>query len=378
MAAVPPVAAAVESEFSDPASVSQFAEENSESHSDRAPVIGVDIIEAAKVVGTEGESIANEILTEALVDPEEAKKAAEEKAVAAVVIPDAGKEFFPNLEMDDGFFEDPLFEGIVPPKPEKKAVIAEESETEESPVTAEAVTETVAEESADAESVLTEESAQNAAETLSVSENGDAEESEETPMAAIAEESKTEEASVVAETAETAVESTAIEEAATASSEPTSPESYVETVAKDLTAERKGGLAKLFGERKVLVRAVAGLFAVAVVGTGAFSFMGPEIKTSGPEFANTGTELPPPVEKYVPTGEVKIVGEGVRVISVRRPNVHKQKKIAIGTSTGTVAEGATGAVLAPESAFATGAAPEPSETPTVSPVLPQAPSEPVA
>ena len=80
--------------------------------------------------------------------------------------------------------------------------------------------------------------------------------------------------------------------------------------------------------------------------------MGPEIKTSGPESANTGasqSELPPPIPKYVPTGETKIVTEGVRVISVRRPNVHKQQKTPLPeVSSGSASEESSGAVLPAE------------------------------
>lgn len=80
--------------------------------------------------------------------------------------------------------------------------------------------------------------------------------------------------------------------------------------------------------------------------------MGPEIKTSGPEFANTGSqsELPPPSSsESVPTLEAKVVTEGVRVISVRRPNVHKQQKTPLPeVSSGSASEESSGAVLPAE------------------------------
>ena len=224
------------------APVAEVSETASDDAAVRAPVIGVDIIEAAKVIGTEGESIANEILTEALTDPEAAKKAAEEKAVAELVIPDAGKEFFPNLEMDDGFFEDPLFEGIVPPKPEKKAVVAEESPSAiEAPAVAEIAEESVSE--AASPEAAAEETPETEAAPVSETK------SEETEVV-VAEEPAAIETPYTAETPAITEETPAVAEssetAVPVAETPASQETYVETVAKDLSAERKGGLAKLF------------------------------------------------------------------------------------------------------------------------------------
>lgn len=300
--------------------------------SDRPLVEGVDIIQAAKVIGTEGEAKANEILTESLKDPEAARKEAEEKAVAAVVIPESSKEFFPNLEMDDDFFKDPLFEGIVPPKPDKKPEIRQPVEMKkEEP---EAVAEVSGPVEAAQEAVTPEEAvaAETVAELPAVAE--------EPPLS---EEVPSEE---VAAPSEAVLEIPAVE---------AEKEAYVETVAKDLSAERKGGLSKLFGERKVLVRAMAGFFALAVVGVGAFSFVSPSIKTSGPESMapGTGSEAPSPFPKYVPEGETRIVGEGVRVFTGRRPNGHKHKNAVPTANTGALAASGTtagtGAVQNPNS-----------------------------
>lgn len=310
--------------------------EQSSDDADRPLVEGVDIIQAAKVIGTEGEAKANEILTESLKDPEAAKKEAEEKAVAAIVIPETEKVFFPNLEMDDDFFDDPLFEGIVPPKPDKKPEVRQPIEMKKE----EAVAEAVAAETVPEETVTTTEEApatiqeevRSEVSTEAVVETAVADVPEETVAAeAVALVPKEEEgvAGTVAETEEAPLE--------------TPVEAYVESVAKDLSAERKGGLSKLFGERKVLVRAMAGFFAVAVLGVGAFSFVSPSIKTSGPEAMNTGSELP----KYVPSGETKVVGEGVRVFTGRRPNVQKNKKplpvTGSGAATPSSAVSASGA-----------------------------------
>lgn len=299
--------------------------ERSSDDADRPLVEGVDIIQAAKVIGTEGEAKANEILTESLKDPEVAKKEAEEKAVAAIVIPETEKVFFPNLEMDDDFFDDPLFEGIVPPKPDKKPEVRQPIEMKKE----EAVAEAVATEIVPQENVATVEETPATAQEEVHSEVS----TEAVAEAAVAD---VPEGTVAAEAVTVAPQDEAVTEAVAEAEEPapeTAAEAYVENVAKDLSAERKGGLSKLFGERKVLVRAMAGFFAVAVLGVGAFSFVSPSIKTSGPEAMNTGSELP----KYVPTGETKVVGEGVRVFTGRRPNVHKNKKPLPVTDSGAVA-----------------------------------------
>lgn len=307
---------------------------------ERPLVEGVDIIEAAKVIGTEAEEKANEILTESLKDPEVAKKEAEEKAVAAVVIPESEKEFFPNLEMDDDFFKDPLFEGIVPPKPDKKPEVRQPIEMKKGePEAASAV----AEEAPTAEAAV-ETPSETVAETV-------VEVSVETVEEAVAEVSEP--------TVETPSEPVAEEVPAT---EAATPEAYVETVAKDLSAERKGGLAKLFGERKVLVRAMAGFFALAVVGVGAFSFVSPSIKTSGPESVppGTGSEIQNPIPKYVPEGETKILGEGVRVFTGRRPNGHKRKNVVPVANSGAVS--ATGSQLPAASGSMVGSGAQMTET----------------
>ncbi len=111
--------------------------------------------------------------------------------------------------------------------------------------------------------------------------------------------------------------------------------------------------------------------------------MGPEIKTSGPEFANTGSqsELPPPSSsESVPTLEAKVVTEGVRVISVRRPNVHKQKKALPEVSTGSVSEQSFGAVspVGPDSASGVSDATVPADAIAPAPESPEAPQAPQA
>lgn len=198
------------------------------------PVEGVDIIAPAKVIGTEGEAKALEILAEAMVDPEEAKKKAMDKAAEAIVIPEAAKEFFPNLEMDDDFFKDPLFDGIVPHKEAAAETVIE------APVA-------VVEETAPVEAAEVAEIRETPQDEVVVAvESVPAIEEVPADVAAVTEASVTE---TVSEEAPAAVaEAPAIEEAATvAVQEVQQPqEAYVETVAKDLSSERKGGLAKLF------------------------------------------------------------------------------------------------------------------------------------
>lgn len=247
------------------------------------------------------------------------KKAAEEKAVAAIVIPETEKVFFPNLEMDDDFFDDPLFEGIVPPKPDKKPEVRQplemKKEEKEEIVPQATVAEPAPSENAE---TVSEEPAVERTEAVTEMK------ADETP--AVAE-------PVVQETPATlAIANAEVSETVPEAVSESPVEAYVETVAKDLSAERKGGLSKLFGERKVLVRAMAGFFAVAVLGVGAFQFASPSIKTSGPEAMGTGSEIP----KYVPTGETKIIGEGVRVHTGRRPNVQKNRKPLVEVNSGAV------------------------------------------
>lgn len=287
-----------------------------------APVEGVDIIDAAKVVGTEGQTLANEILSEALSDPEEAKKKAEEAALEAVVIPESAKEFFPNLEMDDDFFKDPLFEGIVPEKPDKKPEVRlplEMKTAEKEAVAAVPETETIAEgEGVPAVAETQEET--TATEELPVEVPAETDAASEKPLIA-------EEETVVAEASVEAVAE--------------APATEVEAVAKELSAERKGGLSKLFGERKILVRSLAGFLVLAVIGVGAFSFGSPSLKISGPEATgqNTGSEVPA-IAPFVPTGETRVISDNVRVYTGRRPNAHKTKKTNPVTHSGATASGA--------------------------------------
>ena len=329
--------------------------------SDRPLVEGVDIIQAAKVIGTEGEAKANEILTESLKDPEAAKKEAEEKAVAAVVIPESSKEFFPNLEMDDDFFKDPLFEGIVPPKPDKKPEVRQPIEMKKEEPEAVAAVEPAAE----ASETVAETTAEEAVAVETVAEVPAIEEEPALSEEVSADETAAPSEAVLEIPAEAVAEAPVIE---------TEKEAYVEAVAKDLSAERKGGLSKLFGERKVLVRAMAGFFALAVVGVGAFSFVSPSIKTSGPESMTpgTGSETPSPFPKYVPEGETKVVGEGVRVFTGRRPNGHRHKNVASAANTGALSS--SGSKTASGTEIGTGALQAPNSSGSVVQPAPQAAS----
>ena len=258
-------------------------------------VEGVDIIQAAEVIGTEAEAKANELLAQTL-SPEQ-KQAAMEIAAKKVVIPTAQREFFTNLKMDDDFFDDPIFEGIVPAKPEK---------TEEKPVVAEAPVET--------EAVIEE----------AVAELPEKSVVAEAPVEteAVSEEIPSVETVAGAETSPEAVSAEAVTETKT---------DYVEEVAKDLSAKRQGRLSKLFGERKVLVRAVAGFFALSLVVGGAFS-LAPSMKTSAPEsrlpmetaMPNGGMPGPGPAGGLMPIPPSPAVIPAelpvFKVNSVRRPN----------------------------------------------------------
>lgn len=275
---------------------------------ERAPVEGVDIIEAAKVIGTEGEAKANEILSEALMDPEEARKAAEERAVQAVVIPESSKEFFTNLKVMDDMFDDDMFDGIVPKKEVKPEAVAEAVDVPMEKTIVETV------ETAEGKAAETPESVEPAPAPPAVSVTEEVAESE-TPAA------------------ETPSETPA------ALSVP--PAQYVESVAKDLSIERKGGLAKLFGERKVLVRSAAGLLAVAVIAGGALTL--PSFKTSAPEAVPTAVDS---VEKQPVGGNALAQPEQIpeplpivqpspvyKVNSIRKPNIRtKSPATASGSS----------------------------------------------
>lgn len=102
---------------------------------------------------------------------------------------------------------------------------------------------------------------------------------------------------------------------------------YVESVAKELSESRKGGLAKLFGERKILVRSLGGLVAVAALSIGTFAFVSPSIKTSVPESIPTDTAMPVPIQNPEPAAQnpepavnLDDTAPFTRVHSVRRPN----------------------------------------------------------
>ena len=276
------------------------------------PVEGVDIIAPAKVIGTEGEAKALEILAEAMSDPEEAKKKAMDKAAEAIVIPEAAKEFFPNLEMDDDFFKDPLFDGIVPHKEAAAEAVIE------API---AVVEDTAPVEA-AEVAENREAPQD--ETVVAVESVPAIEEVPADVAAVTEASVTE---TVAEDVPVAVaEVPVIEESATVAVQDVQQpqEAYVEVVAKDLSSERKGGLAKLFGERKILVRSLAGFFLVAFLSVGAFAFLSPSVKTSGPEALPPAPGVTEPRPTVTPPAPV-VTDDApfTRIHSVRRPNHRK-------------------------------------------------------
>ncbi len=218
-----------------------------------------------------------------------------EEAAEAIVIPESQKEFFPNLEMEDDFFKDPLFEGIVPQKEEAPAEIAVAVET--SPSSAlEIPSDPVLAESAEAtvDSTGKDESDAMVSDAGNVVEDAVAE--SEDSGEAVTEEAVTqnanEEPSVAGENESPdglliLPESVATQESTEADvpealSEPTDS-TYVETVAKELSETRKGGLSKLFGERKILVRSLGGLVAVAALSIGTFAFVSPSVKTSVPE-----------------------------------------------------------------------------------------------
>ncbi|MDQ1344141.1 MAG: hypothetical protein QG650_861, partial [Patescibacteria group bacterium] len=173
-----------------------------------------------------------------------------------------------------------------------------------------------------------------------LSEEPAAEVQEETPVQS--EEIPSAEEPIVAEESPDAVSAEAVaEEAVTELSEEPAAETkadYVEEVAKDLSAKRQGRLSKLFGERKVLVRAVAGFFALSLVVGGAFS-LAPSMKTSAPESRPMGGVIPPngeipgpgpagtmpmPAGGSMPTPPTPVVtpveSPVFKVNSVRRPN----------------------------------------------------------
>lgn len=242
--------------------------------------------------------------------------------------------------MEDDFFKDPMFEGIMPQKEEAPAAVAVAVEEAVSD-TVEASSETVHAESVDAmadstgkdeteaEASLIEDAvAESEAPHEAVMENANEEPSatgkDESPdgllilpeSAAVPEPSD-----AVPETVEAAVPETPAELADSA---------YVETVAKELSETRKGGLSKLFGERKVLVRSIGGLAAVAALSIGTFAFVSPSVKTSVPEALPTdaGTLVPeiPPTDSTgtaAPDASATISSQDLpftRVHSVRRPN----------------------------------------------------------
>lgn len=319
-----PAAPAAEPEAVAPAA--PVAEAETAPVEDRAPVEGVDIIEAAKVIGTEGEAKANEILSEALMDPEEAKKAAEERAVQAVVIPESSKEFFTNLKIMDDMFDDDMFDGIVP-KDEKPVQAASEAPavaaSQESAVTVATPVEAPVAPEVSPEEKTSEISA--SAEAASEAEGAVAMEAPVGP-------------------AETGVpaEAPAVASAEALSAPPAVSAQYVESVAKDLSIERKGGLAKLFGERKILVRSAAGLLAVAVIAGGAFSL--PSFKTSAPEAVPTATDaVVQPVGENGPAVDPTPVPEPLPVVTaqpspiykvnpIRKPNIRNRAGASSGSA----------------------------------------------
>lgn len=251
--------------------------------------------------------------------------------------------------MEDDFFKDPMFEGIVPQKEEAPAAVAvavEEAVSDAEAVsdTVEASSETVHAESVDAmadstgkdeteaeASVIEDAVAESEAPHEAVMENANEEPSAtgkgESPDGLLIlpeSDAVPEPSDAVPEPVEASVPETPAEPADSA---------YVETVAKELSETRKGGLSKLFGERKVLVRSIGGLAAVAALSIGTFAFVSPSVKTSVPEALPTdaGTlvpEIPPanPTGTAVPEppdASATLSSQDApftRVHSVRRPN----------------------------------------------------------
>jgi hypothetical protein len=247
--------------------------------------------------------------------------------------------------MEDDFFKDPMFDGIVPQKEEAPAEIAVAVETSPSsaleipsdPVLAEsaeaAVDSTGKDESdvtvSDAGNVVEDAVAESEASSEAVMEEAVMENASEEPSATGKDESPDgllilPESAAVPEPVEAAIPETLAEPADSV---------YVETVAKELSETRKGGLSKLFGERKVLVRSLGGFVAVAALSIGTFAFVSPSVKTSVPEALptdagtlvpeisptdSTGTAAPEPSDASVILSSQD--SPFTRVHSVRRPN----------------------------------------------------------
>jgi hypothetical protein len=249
------------------------------------PVAG-DLLEtgtAAAVMGTEAEEMAKKLLesdsdTVSVVLKKDEPVPEEPAIEAALTAP--GQEFFPNLEMDDDLFSDLGIEPEGKPAKVEEVVAVEVPVAEEETATSEAT--------ADEAEPVAEISATDIVETPAV----EAVAGEEFSVVAKESPAVTEAKESVAAEAELSMEEPVLEISATdivnipsaeKASEVSKTPEYVETVAKDLSATRKGGMAALFGNRKVLVSSVAGTFAtLAVVAMLAVKML-PIGKVSAPE-----------------------------------------------------------------------------------------------
>ncbi len=274
---------------------------------------------AAEVIGSEAEALAKKLL-ESEDDVDSAsivfqKESQEEAPIAEESsIPEnlTGQEFFPNLPLGDEFLSE--FIGIEPPAKKKESEkITTSTETSvpvvlQSEVLTESPIEAVAE-IANADPVV---ALEEAPEIVSQAEAG-------TEEGAVA----SEEVSVdVAVQAEPAAE-------------------YVDAVAKDFSAVRKGGLSSLFSNKKVLVPSVAAFFGTFAV-IGYLAVGGFVSKTSVPE-------IPPPASESTvePAPQVPSNGSETSAPPSSEAPVSPPAD-AVEPSVGT-SEGTVGAVESPTS-----------------------------
>lgn len=247
----------------------------------RAPVEGVDIIEAAKVIsGHDEDKKAQEIIQEAKSGDIRSEI---EKKAESVEIPEAKKEFFPNLEIDSSLYTDDIYTGIVPEKSvasvmEIRSESPSESEVRTSQPTVVGASEKKSEPIEELAPVVAIVEEPKADEVVSapVSEVVESTKEPTKEAASIQEavsETKTDAPAPVPVVAEADPDADAIllegdvlepsvspvmEYVEKVAKEYRSAKEYVESVAKRLSAQRRDGrLAKLYGERKTLVRSVA-------------------------------------------------------------------------------------------------------------------------
>ncbi len=360
-----------------------------------APEDSIGVVKAAEVLGSKSEELAKEILEgngdiNSLLKKKKPTFDSEDEPSSATRVSSVEltpeTTFFPNLGIENDLFSDFEFEtDVVKPvkTAEAESVGAPESAVPTG-ISAEAATESVKEtESAQetseaAELPTTEELTESFTERtgLTDSETGTQETGTQSEMAAADETVATTESAPTtndaADVRNPAHETVAADGTSAAPSESESigralETSYVRTVAEKLSSIRSGGMKNLFGNRKILIPAVASALGVFAVFGYAFF---PMEKTSAPE---SGSPTESVREEPAPTAPATQGSNASYFVTpIKKPN-RPTKKAAVSTDAAVVPLSGTGTAASTP----VPAVPTASSTPANPPTMPNAPAAPV-